>query len=150
MKDGGIVLREVHDLNALYASICRRETPASVGYVTDVGFTEENLAVMERFLKGVTLLVCECSFTAGDRDKARASHHLCTTDLNAILDRLKPRFILPMHLSKAYLERSDLVYRQLEVPQGTTLLKLRDRVTPRPLLTHEIPPPQWLAGGSQG
>ncbi|WP_243373729.1 MBL fold metallo-hydrolase [Geotalea sp. SG265] len=150
LQGGEIVSEEVHDLDGLYASIRRRQRPASIGYVTDVGFTEENLARMERFLGGVTLLVCECSFIAEDRDKARASYHLCTADLNCIIERLRPRFVLPMHLSKAYLERSRLVYRQLMAPPGVTVLKVTDRVTPRPLAAWEVPQPEWSPVDSRG
>lgn len=149
LLDGKVTPQVVDDVRDLYGTIRREHSAASVGYVTDVGFTGENLARMERFLKGVTLLVCECSFAAEDMEKARASHHLCTTDLNYLLHRLKPRFILPMHVSKAYLERSGLIYRQLEVPPETTLLTVADRVTPRPQLTAELPLPRWLPGGSR-
>ncbi len=150
LKEGDVVSEEVSDLKSLYESIRRKQIAASIGYVTDVGFTDENLEKMERFLKGVTLLVCECSFVAEDMDKARASHHLCTTDINHLMDRLKPQFILPMHLSKSYLERSRLVYRQLEAPPGVTVLKVVDRVTPRPLITGEIPRPERLPCNSRG
>ncbi|HEY6838935.1 MAG TPA: MBL fold metallo-hydrolase [Geobacteraceae bacterium] len=123
---------------ALYEAIRKRETPASIGYVTDVAFSEDNIARIVGLLQGVTLLVCECSFLAGDRGKARLSSHLCTDDVTSLLDRLSPLFVLPMHLSKTYIGRTHLLYDELRVPSGMTLLRLPDRFTSRPFLPEEL------------
>ena len=133
--------RTVEDAGALYEAIRKEQKPGSVGYLTDIGFSAENLERIVSLMEGVTLLVCECSFLAEERDKARVSHHLCTSDLNFLMDRLRPRFILPMHLSKSYQERSHLLYEQLEAPSGVTLLQIPDHLTPRPLLASEVPRP---------
>ena len=125
----------------LYRAIARRRTPASIGYVTDVGFTAANRATLGRLLPGVTLLVCECTFLAAEQEKARASWHLCSRDLNVLLDELRPQFLLPMHLSKGYLHRTGQLYAELEPPAGTTVLRLPDHVAPRPLLPREVPDP---------
>lgn len=135
----GSIEEVVQDVTALYATIRRDQVPPSIGYVTDLGFTEENLAKVGSLMAGVTLLVCECSFLAADREKARSSHHLCTADLNYLLERLRPRFVLPMHASKSYLEKGRLLYGELEMPPGVTLLRLPERLTPRPLLACEVP-----------
>lgn len=122
---------------ALYESI-RRERPApSIGYVTDVGFTGENLKKLRSLLRGVTLLICECSFLREDLDKARESYHLCSDDFSALVEELRPEYVLPMHLSKAYIGRSRLLYRQLRIPEGVTLIRIPERLTPRPLLPGE-------------
>lgn len=125
----------------LYRAIAVTRTPASIGYVTDVGFTPENRATLGRLLSGVTLLVCECTFLAAEAAKARASWHLCTTDLNTLLAELRPRYVLPMHLSKGYLHRTEELYQELQPPAGTTVLRLPDHVAPRPLLPPEVPRP---------
>lgn len=134
-----IVEEPVSDAAALYECIRRSEAPASIGYLTDIGFNAENLARVEALLTGVTLLVCECSFLAGDLAKARVSHHLCTSDLRELAARLRPRYLLPMHLSKSYQGRSHLLYEELAMPAGVTLLRLPDHLTPRPLLPDEVP-----------
>ncbi len=131
----------VDDAAALYEKIRKGGKPAGIGYMTDVGFSRENLERIVPLMEGVTLLVCECSFLAEERDKARVSHHLCTGDLNLLMDRLRPPFVLPMHLSKSYQERSHLVYEELEAPAGVTILQLPDHLTPRPLLSCEVPTP---------
>jgi ribonuclease Z len=127
------------DAAALYARIRLERAPASIGYLTDVGFTGENLARARELLHGVTLLVAECTYLEAELEKARVSYHLCTRDVNQLLRELRPAFFLPMHLSKSYLGRSDRLYAELQVPPGTVLLRLPEHLTPRPLLPEEFP-----------
>jgi ribonuclease Z len=134
-----VVEKTVEDAGMLYESIRGKRPGASIGYVTDIGFSDGNLEQLASLLNGVTLLVCECSFLAADRDKARASAHLCTSDVNFLMDRLRPAFFLPMHLSKSYIHTWERLYGELEAPPGVTLLRLPKLVTPRPLLPCEIP-----------
>ncbi len=129
------------DAAELYRRIAAQREPASIGYLTDVGFTAENRATIRQLLTGVTLLVCECSFLVAEREKARASWHLCSSDLNRLLKELRPQFVLPMHLSKGYLRRTAQLYQELQPPAGTTVLRLPDHVAPRPLLPREVSPP---------
>ena len=133
----GVREERVVDYRSLYAAIRRDNTCASIGYMTDIGFSEENVERVVALLKGVTLLVCECAFLADHRDKARLSHHLCTSDLNRLVDIVRPHFVLPMHLSKTHAGHSNRLYDELEFPPEIELLRLPDRVTPRPLLLHE-------------
>ena len=139
---GGLVEeRRESDAAALYRSIRGRVQPASIGYVTDVGCSRENLEKLVGLLQGVTLLVCECAFLAADAKKAELSRHLCTTEFNMLLDKLRPRYVLPMHLSKTYQGQSHPLYREIEPPTGVTLLKIPDRLTPRPIMASEVPKP---------
>jgi ribonuclease Z len=135
----GVVEEQVVERRALYEAIRGEEKPASVGYVTDLGATEENMEKVAAFMEGVTLLVCECTFLARDRDKARASFHLSSMDLNRLVERIRPGFVLPMHFSKSYGGKSSLLYEELEMPEGVTLLHLPEHLTPRPLLACEAP-----------
>lgn len=128
----------LRDAEPLYECIRAENRPASIGYVTDVGMNRNNLRIIRSFLQDLTLLVSECSFLSEGRDKARGSWHLCTDDLNRLLRILRPEFVLPMHLSKTYINCSDQLYRQLVLPEGTSLLKLPDHVAPRPLLPCEV------------
>jgi ribonuclease Z len=129
---------EVADPAALFAAIRRPAAPASIGYLTDVGFTPENRQRVRALLQGVTLLVCECSYLAAEREKARASYHLCSSDVNELVRELQPGFLLPMHLSKNYVGRGAQLYDELEIPAGVTLLRLPEHLTPRPLLPAEV------------
>jgi ribonuclease Z len=139
--NGEIQSETLGDTRALYERICREEPPASLGYFTDLGFSAENRAKIVSLLKGVSLLIAECTFLSEDVEKARASRHLCTDDVNALMGELRPRYFLPLHLSKAYVHRTSRLYEELRMPQGTTLLKIPDHIPPRPLLPHEVPPP---------
>ena len=134
-----VVEERAEDAARLYGSIRGERPGASIGYVTDIGFSDENLEKLTALLKGVTLLVCECSFLEADRDKARVSSHLCTGDVNFLVERLRPAFFLPMHLSKSYIHTWERLYEELEAPPGVTLLRLPKLVTPRPLLPCEVP-----------
>ncbi len=135
----GVQEARIPDAAALYAAIRKDLPPTSLGYFTDLGFSEGNRDKLRSLLQGVTLLVGECTYLRQDVARARASHHLCTADINALLDELRPAFFLPMHLSKSYLGESRRLYQELELPPGTTLLRLPERITPRPLLPDELP-----------
>ncbi len=140
-RRGSEVLEEVLLAAELFRELEAPRVPASIGYLTDVGFHPDNLERIRRLLQGVTLLVCECSFLQEDQAKARDSWHLCSSDVNRLLAELRPDFVLPMHLSKAYLHRTGQLYAELRPPPGTTVLRLPDHVAPRPLLPMEVP--QW-------
>jgi ribonuclease Z len=134
--DGG--KESLEDAAAVYRLIRKEQETASIGYVTDIGFTEENLAKVLDLLRGVTLLICECSYLEEEREKARLSYHLCTSDVNFLLRELRPSCFLPMHLSKTYANRCHKLYEQLEIPPEVTLARLPEHVTPRPLLPEEV------------
>ncbi|WP_298433030.1 MBL fold metallo-hydrolase [Geobacter sp.] len=129
----------VFEGRGLFEAIRRDQEPASIGYLTDIGASGENLATVRRLLGGVTLLACECSFLAADMAKARTSHHLCTTDVSALARELRPAYLLPMHISKSYNTRGDLIYEELALPPETRLIRLPEHLTPRPLLPAEFP-----------
>ena len=137
----GHTVETVDNAEVLYRKICRDVSPASIGYISDVGMTPENLSQVCDLMSGVTLLVSECTFLAEDEEKARISSHLCTTDLNRISRQIKPGLLLPMHLSKSYISDTQRLYAELEQPRGTQLLQLPDYMTPRPLLPGELPSP---------
>jgi ribonuclease Z len=137
----GTEVETIEDVADLYRRICHEVPPASIGYISDIGMTPDNLARVCQLLNGVALLISECTFLAQDEGKARVSAHLCTTDLNRICEMVKPELLLPMHLSKAYISDPQRLYRELEPPQGTRLLQLPDYMTPRPLLPGELPCP---------
>ena len=136
---GGHRVEKVEDTAALFRRVCRAGRPASIGYLCDLGMSPENLDRLCELMRGVTLLVAECTFLAVDRDKARISAHLCTIDLNRISRQVRPGQLLPMHLSKSYIGDPQQLYAELELPPGTRLLQLPDYMTPRPLLPGELP-----------
>lgn len=129
----------VADAADLYRQLVGAHDVASIGYLTDVGYSPENRERMAAFLDGVRLLVSECSFLAEDLHRARTSRHLATCDVNDLLARVRPARYLPMHLSKIYLGRSPELFAQLKPPEGTTILRFPEHVAPRPLYACEMP-----------
>jgi ribonuclease Z len=135
---GNEIVEEIaEDPESLYQSIRGERPEASIGYLTDVGFTGENVEKIVKLMKGVTLLVCECSFLKQEKEKARISAHLCTDDVNLLVDRLRPLFFLPMHLSKSYIHSWERLYDELEIPPNVTLVQLPKYLTAQPLLPCE-------------
>lgn len=128
-----LVQEPVADPLALYDAIRGGGKTASLGYVSDVGWTQHNVETMQDFLSGLTLLCSECTFLAADGEKARASHHLTTDDLNRLTRRLTPRYLLAMHLSKGYLHRTVDLYTELQPPCGTSILRLPTHIVPPPV-----------------
>ena len=140
LRRDGETLRDeaIDNPAALFSAIRRTIAPASIGYVTDIGFTPENRRKMRELLSGLTLLICECSYLAAERDKARLSFHLCSSDVNQLVRELQPAYLLPMHLSKNYVGRGAQLYDELDLPAGVTLLRIPEHLTPRPLLPAEV------------
>lgn len=133
----------VDDPAALAGEILNPGVSRSVGYVCDVGFSTENRTRIVELMTGVDLFCCECTFLSEGKDRARASWHLCADDVNALLADIRPGFFLPMHLSRSYSRRYRDLYRQIRPPQGTTVLELPLRLTPRPLTAGEV---GWQTG----
>jgi len=139
----GVREETVDDPRSFYAGIEARQSCASIGYQCDVAWTAENREKIEAFLNGVTLLCAECTFLAADVAKARSSYHLCTEDLNELVFRLAPRFLLSMHLSKSYLLRTVDLYKELHPPQEiTTILPLPKHLVPEPVMVRDVE--EWL------
>lgn len=128
-----LVEKPVNNPTALYHTVRGNSDTASLGYMTDVGWTPDNEQTIRSFLGGLTLLCSECTFLSADREKARASHHLTTTDLNSLVESLAPRYLLVMHLSKGYLRRAFDLYAELRPPLGTKVLRLPNHIVPAPI-----------------
>jgi ribonuclease Z len=126
----------------LCAALQKEQQGAAIGYVTDIGWTRENIGKLERFFPGLTLLCAECTFLAADQAKARASHHLCSDDLNRLVEGVRPTWLLAIHLSKSYLRRSFDLYAELSPPEGTTLLRIPRHIVPPPLGEADVR--EWL------
>lgn len=129
---------KVHDTACLYDCLVKRTVTPSIGYMTDIGYSDENEKVVTNLLKGVTLLVGECAFLADHKKKARQSYHLCTQDMNRLLAKIKPACYLPVHLSKSCSSRSAELYRELYLPDACRLIHLPRRLLKRPLLPCEV------------
>lgn len=128
----------IEDIPRLCQQIGKPQQSTAIGYISDIGFTTGNRQKICALLQGVELLICESTFLRAGKARARESFHLCTEDVNWLLQQLQPSFFLPMHLSKTYSRRGQELYRELRPPQGTRLLQIPLHITPRPLLPEEI------------
>jgi ribonuclease Z len=128
----------VADPEELTRQLQRPQQQASLGYISDIGFTLQNRNRICELMRGVDLLLCECTYLRAAKDKARTSFHLCSDDINQLLAELEPTYFLPMHLSKTYSRRTRELYQELDPPAGTTILQIPPQLTPRPLQIREI------------
>ncbi len=128
----------IEDVPQLCRQIGQPQQSTAIGYVSDIGFTAGNRRKLCDLLQGVDLLICETTFLREGMARARDSFHLCTDDVNWLLQQLRPSFFLPMHLSKTYSRRHPELYRELHPPEGTMLLQVPPHTTPRPILPEEI------------
>jgi len=129
---------DVADPNALIAKIISRQKPRSLGYVSDISYCEDNLARILLFMPDLELLICECTYLAADRHRARAADHLCSSDLSQLLQQLEPGAVLPMHLSKSYRRCPERLYRELVPPARTRVIPVPEFMTSRPLRCDEV------------
>lgn len=135
----GEPVEEVRDGNEVWATLGMRRKPAAVGYVTDVGFSRDNEEKLVTLLTGVTVLVCECAFPRSARERARVSGHLCSDDVSRLAAVIRPRYLVPIHLSKTWLGRSREIFAELELPPGTELVALPERLVPAPRVLEAFP-----------
>ena len=73
-----------------------------IGYVTDLRFTEANIAQLERLLADVDLLYIESVFADAERDHALRKNHLTSRQAGEIARRLRARKVVPFHFSPRY------------------------------------------------
>jgi ribonuclease Z len=77
-------------------------TGRRIGYVTDLRFTEANIAQLERLLADVDLLYIESVFAAAEREHALRKNHLTAPQAGEIARRLRARKVVPFHFSPRY------------------------------------------------
>ena len=70
-EEENVEMQEIQDAQGLYDAIRTDHPAAAIGYISDIGFSDKNKEKVTSLMAGVTLLVCECSFLAAHRDKAR-------------------------------------------------------------------------------
>lgn len=147
-KQEGAQVREIvfENVQGLVGLLNKPQRTSAIGYVSDIGFSRLNRRKVLQLMHGVDLLICECTFLDDAKDRARASWHLCTSDVNELLAELRPQYFMPMHLSRSYSRRHQDLYKELKPPKGTTILQLPLQLTPRPLQASEIEWSQYAGG----
>jgi ribonuclease Z len=78
-----------------------------IGYVTDLRFTEANIAQLSRHLGDVDLLYIESRFLEEEREQAARKNHLTARQAGEIARRLRAKKVSPFHFSPRYRGRED-------------------------------------------
>ena len=84
-----------------------------IGYVTDLRYSEANVAQLARLLDGVDLLYIESVFLDADRDHALRKNHLTARQAGTIARRLGARAVVPFHFSPRYEGRTEELVQEL-------------------------------------
>lgn len=79
---------------------------ARIGYVTDMRFTEANLAALDGLLADVDVLFIESVFLHADVEHAERKNHLTARQAGTIARRLRAKAVVPFHFSPRYEDRS--------------------------------------------
>lgn len=78
-----------------------------VGYVTDLRYSEANVAQLRALLAGVDVLFIECVFLHADVDHATRKNHLTARQAGTIARAVGARSIVPFHFSPRYEGREE-------------------------------------------
>ena len=86
----------------LQPALLDRVAGRRIGYVTDLRFTEANIAQLQALLSGVDLLHIESVFLAADRAHGERKNHLTARQAGEIARRLGAKAVVPFHFSPRY------------------------------------------------
>ena len=84
-----------------------------VGYVTDLRYTDANVATLVQLLTGVDRLFIESVFLDEDRDHGLRKNHLTARQAGLIARQLGARAVEPFHFSPRYAGRGDELAAEL-------------------------------------
>jgi ribonuclease Z len=85
-----------------------------LGYVTDLRYTEANLAILAELLPAPDILFIESMFLDRDRAHAERKHHLTARQAGEIARRLGARAVVPFHFSPRYQGRAASVLAEVQ------------------------------------
>ncbi len=83
-----------------------------IAYVTDIGFTPENLEKLIPLISGADLLLCEAAFLDSAADKARSSRHLTASQAGEIARRAGVKRLKLFHFSPRHHDLEPDFYRE--------------------------------------
>jgi len=105
---------EKRPLEELRAQIVKTTPGWSVGYLTDLIYSRENIAAAKRLLSGVHTLFIEARFAHRDLELAEEHHHLTAWQAGDIARRLGAERVVPFHFSPRYRGREEEQLREVE------------------------------------
>ncbi|HVO88694.1 MAG TPA: MBL fold metallo-hydrolase [Casimicrobiaceae bacterium] len=84
-----------------------------VGYVTDLRYTDANVATLQALLRDVDLLFIECVFLDEDADHAARKNHLTAGQAGRVARAVGARTVVPFHFSPRYQGREAELVAQM-------------------------------------
>jgi ribonuclease Z len=92
----------------LKAAILTSRFPRPLAYVTDILFSEDNLARLKNLLLGVDTFWCETNYADQDAAKAQQKAHLTTKQAASIARQSGCLTLKTFHFSKIYMQQPEL------------------------------------------
>ncbi len=83
-----------------------------IAYVTDIGFTPQNLKRLLPLIEDVDLLLCEAAFLESAADKAVASRHLTAAQAGKLASLARAKHLRLFHFSPRHTEEKEEFYQQ--------------------------------------
>lgn len=111
----------------LAEEILLRGPGQKIAYVTDLGYTPENVATVCALARDVDLLVCEAAFLHEDEPLARSRMHLTARQAGELARAAGARRLAPFHLSPRYQGREREVFDEAAAAFGGPVLALTPR-----------------------
>ncbi len=108
----------------LAGEILLRGPGQRLAYVTDLGFTPENVAVVTDLARDADLLVCEAAFLHEDEVLARERKHLTARQAGELARAVGAKRLAPFHLSPRYQGREQEVLDEVADAFGGSVLAL--------------------------
>lgn len=95
-----------------------------VAYLTDFGFTPDNVDRAARLARGADLLICEAAFLHEDVALAASRAHLTARQAGEIARAAGAARLAPFHFSPRYAGREEAIYREAAEAFGGPVLRL--------------------------
>ena len=82
-----------------------RQSGDAIAYLTDFCLeSQQSEDELVEFVTGCSILVCENNFRDADRELARSSYHMTSTDVGRLAARVQPEKLVFFHVSDRYTE----------------------------------------------
>jgi ribonuclease Z len=111
--------------------VLEQQKQFSISYLTDIGFTETNLAKIRQLMMGTHKLVCEASFLNQDRHRGKEKMHLTTKQAALIAAYVQAEELVLFHISNIYKNPEESVqegqrffeeFRQMDAKKLATII----------------------------